>query len=137
MSGGSAMGGFSRIVLWGVKGVLLCALLLHLPGAEATLHGIKHTPVVDVNVYSKVAEINSSTQARFVPMFGAPGDIDSSRDDGSTIRLRLESHSGTYDHSHDSKPAFLMRMHVRLGVLHCVGLLVDPYAKKEWEISCG
>ncbi|KAG0628765.1 hypothetical protein M758_1G051700 [Ceratodon purpureus] len=95
MSGGSAMGGFSRIVLWGVKGVLLCALLLHLPGAEATLHGIKHTPVVDVNVYSKVAEINSSTQARFVPMFGAPGDIDSSRDDGSTIRLRLESHSGS------------------------------------------
>lgn len=75
-------------------GLLCYVLLLQLPiAATAALHR-KHTPVVDVSVYSEVSEINSSTQARFVPMFGAPGDIDSSRGDGSTIRLRLESHSG-------------------------------------------
>ena len=69
------------------------ALLLQLPiQAPAALHP-KYTPVVDVSVYSDVSGINSSTQAQFVPMFGAPGDINNSQD-GSTIRLRLEIHSG-------------------------------------------
>jgi hypothetical protein len=76
------------------KGVLWYALLLQLPVAAIAAQQRKYTPVVDVSVYSDVSQINSSTQARFVPMFGEPGDIDSSGDDGSTIRLRLESHSG-------------------------------------------
>lgn len=54
-----------------------------------------HPPVVDVSVFSHVLEVNSSKKAQFVPMFGEPGDIDSSVNDGSEIRLRLEGHSGT------------------------------------------
>lgn len=54
-----------------------------------------HPPVVDVSVFSHVLEVNSSKKAQFVPMFGEPGDIDSSVNDGSEIRLRLEGHSGS------------------------------------------
>jgi len=94
--------GISRISL-SVNGVILWyALLMQLPNISATmvLHTKSITPAVDhvSHAYSDVSEINSTTQAQFVPMFGAPGDIDSSHDDGNTIRLRLESHSGTYDY---------------------------------------
>jgi len=90
--------GISRIMSCVIGVILWYALLLQLPhiSATAVLHRKNITAAVDhvSHVYSDVSEINSTTNAQFVPMFGAPGDIDSSYDHGSTIRLRLESHSG-------------------------------------------
>lgn len=88
--------GISRITVSSVFGkcVLWYVLMLQLPiSATPALHR-KYNPVVEVSVYSDISEINSSMQAQFVPMFGAPGEIDSSHDGGGTIRLRLESRSG-------------------------------------------
>lgn len=81
--------GVSRILL-----ILWFGLLID--GVEVEVRHRKNIPpgVDHVVMYSDVSEINSTTHAQFVPMFGAPGDIDISHDDGSTIRLRLESHSG-------------------------------------------
>ncbi|XP_024393161.2 probable xyloglucan endotransglucosylase/hydrolase protein 33 [Physcomitrium patens] len=72
-----------------------CVLFLQMAISAAAVGEWTYVPVVDVRIHSNVLDVNSSRQAQFVPMFGAPGDIDSSINDGHTIRLRLESHSGS------------------------------------------
>lgn len=115
-----------------LNSVLWYALLMQLLiSTTAMQHRKNITPAVDVSVYSDVSEINSTTHAQFLPMFGAPGDIDSSQDGGSTIRLRLDSRSGM-----PLMPKTLLRICSMFSIVTSVKT-PSSYAKNEWKFSCG